>query len=104
MRDISAVVSDGSAIWAMMIAVYWLFRKLSPAKMDNYFRRLQLVSSALLSFSHGGNDAQKTAGIIAGVLLALAGGGGLWGVGFFFADFASGPKRPPDTRTFASIP
>jgi inorganic phosphate transporter, PiT family len=56
--------------WAMMIAVYWLFRNFSPAKMDNYFRRLQLASSALLSFSHGGNDAQKTAGIIAGVLLA----------------------------------
>jgi PiT family inorganic phosphate transporter len=56
--------------WTMMIAVYWLFRRLSPAKMDNYFRRLQLVSSALLSFSHGGNDAQKTAGIIAGVLVA----------------------------------
>lgn len=54
----------------MMIAVYWLFRKSSPLKMDIYFRRLQLASSALLSFSHGGNDAQKTAGIITGVLVA----------------------------------
>jgi PiT family inorganic phosphate transporter len=56
--------------YAMMIAGYWLFRNSSPLKMDRYFRRLQLASSALLSFSHGGNDAQKTAGIIAGVLVA----------------------------------
>jgi inorganic phosphate transporter, PiT family len=56
--------------YVMMIAVYWLFRDTSPLKMDIYFRRLQLASSALLSFSHGGNDAQKTAGVIAGVLVA----------------------------------
>jgi PiT family inorganic phosphate transporter len=56
--------------YLMMIAVYWLFRNSSPQKMDTYFRKLQLASSALLSFSHGGNDAQKTAGIITGVLVA----------------------------------
>jgi PiT family inorganic phosphate transporter len=56
--------------YALMIAVYWAFRNTSPLKMDRYFRRLQLASSALLSFSHGGNDAQKTAGIITGVLVA----------------------------------
>jgi PiT family inorganic phosphate transporter len=56
--------------YLLMVAVYWLFRKTSPLKMDLYFRKLQLVSSALLSFSHGGNDAQKTAGIITGVLVA----------------------------------
>jgi inorganic phosphate transporter, PiT family len=56
--------------YAMMIGVYWGFRNSSPLKMDRYFRRLQLASSALLSFSHGGNDAQKTAGIITGVLVA----------------------------------
>jgi PiT family inorganic phosphate transporter len=56
--------------YLLMIAVYWLFRNESPLKMDRYFRRLQLASSALLSFSHGGNDAQKTAGIITGVLVA----------------------------------
>jgi PiT family inorganic phosphate transporter len=56
--------------YVMMIAVYWLFRNTSPLKMDTYFRRLQLASSALLSFSHGGNDAQKTAGLITGVLVA----------------------------------
>jgi PiT family inorganic phosphate transporter len=47
-----------------MLAVYWLFRGASPVRMDSWFRKLQLLSSALLSFSHGGNDAQKTAGII----------------------------------------
>ena len=56
--------------YALMIAVHWMFRHTSPLKMDRYFRRLQLVSSALLSFAHGGNDAQKTAGIITGVLVA----------------------------------
>jgi inorganic phosphate transporter, PiT family len=56
--------------YALMISVYWLFRNTAPLKMDRYFRRLQLASSALLSFSHGGNDAQKTAGIITGVLVA----------------------------------
>jgi PiT family inorganic phosphate transporter len=53
-----------------MIAVYWIFRKSSPARMDTYFRRLQLVSAALLSWSHGTNDAQKTMGIITGVLFS----------------------------------
>jgi PiT family inorganic phosphate transporter len=56
--------------YVMMIAVYWLFRNASPLKMDIYFRKLQLASSALLSFSHGGNDAQKTAGVITGLLVA----------------------------------
>jgi PiT family inorganic phosphate transporter len=55
--------------YALMVAVYWMFRNMRPDKMDHHFRKLQLVSSALLSFSHGANDAQKTAGIITGVLL-----------------------------------
>jgi inorganic phosphate transporter, PiT family len=55
--------------YALMVAVYWLFKDVRPDKMDAYFRRLQLVSSALLSFSHGANDAQKTAGIITGLLV-----------------------------------
>ncbi len=54
----------------MMIAVYWLFRNSSPRLMDIYFRKLQLVSAALLSWSHGTNDAQKTMGIITGVLVS----------------------------------
>jgi inorganic phosphate transporter, PiT family len=56
--------------YVMMIAVYWLFRKSSPARMDKYFRRLQLVSAAMLSWSHGANDAQKTMGIITGLLVS----------------------------------
>jgi len=56
--------------YALMVAVHWIFRYSSPSKMDHYFRRLQLVSSAALSLSHGSNDAQKTAGLIAGVLYA----------------------------------
>jgi PiT family inorganic phosphate transporter len=54
--------------YVLMILVYWLFRKSSPSRMDKYFRRLQLLSAASFSLSHGSNDAQKTAGIIAGVL------------------------------------
>ncbi len=56
--------------YVLMIVVYWIFRKASPARMDRYFRRLQLLSAALLSWSHGTNDAQKTMGIITGVLVA----------------------------------
>jgi PiT family inorganic phosphate transporter len=55
--------------YAFMIGVYWLFRKSTPKKMDVYFRRLQLVSAAAFSYAHGTNDAQKTMGIITGVLV-----------------------------------
>jgi inorganic phosphate transporter, PiT family len=57
------------AAYIMMIAVYWLFRKSTPAHMDSWFRRLQMLSAAALSFSHGTNDAQKTMGIVTEVLL-----------------------------------
>jgi inorganic phosphate transporter, PiT family len=53
----------------MMIAIYWIFRHATPAKMDKHFRRLQLVSAGLYSFAHGTNDAQKTMGIITSVLV-----------------------------------
>jgi len=53
---------------ALMIAVYWLFRNSSPARVDRLFRKLQLISAAAYSFGHGTNDAQKTMGIVAGVL------------------------------------
>jgi inorganic phosphate transporter, PiT family len=46
----------------------WLFQRMSPRKVDHWFRRLQLVSAGFFSLNHGGNDAQKTAGIIAAVL------------------------------------
>src|SRR5579863_5592522 len=56
--------------YGLMTLVYWLFRNSTPAKMDFYFRKLQLVSAAAFSFAHGSNDAQKTMGIIAAVLYA----------------------------------
>jgi len=49
---------------ALMVGVAWLFRRATPGKVDHWFRRLQLVSAAAFSISHGGNDAQKTMGII----------------------------------------
>jgi PiT family inorganic phosphate transporter len=52
------------------IIVYWLFRKNAPAKVDHVFRKGQLLSAALYSLGHGGNDAQKTMGIIAGLLFS----------------------------------
>ena len=52
-----------------MIIVYWTFRNASPRNMDVYFRRLQLLSAAAFSYSHGTNDAQKTMGLITGVLV-----------------------------------
>jgi PiT family inorganic phosphate transporter len=55
--------------YALMVGVYWAFRNKSPRKMDTYFRKLQLLSAAIYSYAHGTNDAQKTMGIITGVLL-----------------------------------
>jgi PiT family inorganic phosphate transporter len=54
----------------IMVAVLWLFSGFAPSRVDRWFRRLQLVSAAAYSLGHGGNDAQKTMGIIAGVLFA----------------------------------
>ncbi len=54
----------------LMVAVFWIFRRMAPARVDKWFRRLQLVSAGFFSLTHGGNDAQKTMGIIAGLLLA----------------------------------
>jgi len=56
--------------FGLMIAVYWTFRRVSPHRVDRVFRVAQLGSSALFSFSHGANDAQKTMGIIAGLLVS----------------------------------
>ena len=57
---------------AIGVAVYWVFRRSTPGSVDHLFRKGQLVSAALYSLGHGGNDAQKTMGIIA-VLLFSAG-------------------------------
>jgi PiT family inorganic phosphate transporter len=56
--------------FSLMVAVYWVFQRVSPARVDRVFRVGQLFSSALLSLSHGGNDAQKTMGIIVGLLVS----------------------------------
>jgi PiT family inorganic phosphate transporter len=55
---------------ALMLAVSWIFIRATPSRVDRWFRRAQLVSASLYSLGHGGNDAQKTAGIIWMLLIA----------------------------------
>jgi inorganic phosphate transporter, PiT family len=55
--------------FGLMLANMWLFRRSTPARVDRLFRRLQLVSAAAFSLGHGGNDAQKTMGIISALLV-----------------------------------
>jgi inorganic phosphate transporter, PiT family len=66
----------------MLVAVAWIFRRASPLRVDNWFRRAQLVSAGLYSLGHGGNDAQKTIGIIWMLLIATG-------------HAAAGDARPP---------
>ena len=54
----------------LMLAVAWIFVRTTPSRVDRWFRRLQLVSASLYSLGHGGNDAQKTAGVIWMLLIA----------------------------------
>lgn len=61
------------------IAVYWIFRRSSPRQVDHIFRKGQLISAAFYSMGHGGNDAQKTMGIIASLLFSA----GLLGTNFY---------------------
>jgi len=56
--------------FAIMILVYWLFRRWKPNEVDRLFRKGQLFSAALYSLGHGGNDAQKTMGVILALLIA----------------------------------
>ena len=56
--------------YLLMVIVFWLFHLTSASRVDRFFRPAQLFSSALLSYSHGGNDAQKTMGIIVGLLVS----------------------------------
>jgi len=65
------------------IAVYWLFRKSVPSQVDHIFRKGQLVSAAFYSLGHGGNDAQKTMGIIASLLFSA----GLLGNKFYIPNW-----------------
>src|SRR5262245_2744686 len=64
--------------FSLMVLVYWIFRRFSAARVDKLFRRGQLFSAAAFSLGHGGNDAQKTMGIITAVLTA----GGVWGLSY----------------------
>ncbi|MGT2490361.1 inorganic phosphate transporter [Cupriavidus basilensis] len=54
----------------MMVIVAWTFLRTPPSRVDRWFRRLQLISASLYSLGHGGNDAQKTIGIIWMLLIA----------------------------------
>lgn len=54
----------------LMVAVSWICRNIAPRKVDKHFRRFQLLSAAAYSLGHGGNDAQKTVGIIWMLLIA----------------------------------
>jgi PiT family inorganic phosphate transporter len=56
--------------FALMVGVYWIFRKWRPLAVDRLFRRGQLISAAFYSLGHGGNDAQKTMGIIVALLVS----------------------------------
>ncbi|MFZ5485620.1 inorganic phosphate transporter [Extensimonas perlucida] len=54
----------------MMVLVAWIFRRTRPSRVDHWFRRLQLLSAGAYSLGHGGNDAQKTMGMIWLLLIA----------------------------------
>jgi PiT family inorganic phosphate transporter len=64
--------------FTMMVIVHWIFRHSSPSRVDSIFRKGQLLSAAAFSLGHGGNDAQKTMGIITAVLTA----GGIGGLAY----------------------
>src|SRR5205807_549895 len=61
--------------FTIAVAVMWIFRRATPRRVDSTFRRGQLVSAALYSLGHGGNDAQKTMGIIFLLLIGASQGG-----------------------------
>ncbi len=60
-----------TAGFVLMVIVYYLFQRAAPSKVDRVFRGAQLASSALLSHAHGANDAQKTMGIMVGLLVSV---------------------------------
>jgi PiT family inorganic phosphate transporter len=62
----------------LMVLVAWVFRRATPNRIDKSFRRLQLLSAAIYSLGHGGNDAQKTMGIIVMLLSVPAVGLSHW--------------------------
>jgi PiT family inorganic phosphate transporter len=76
----------------VMVAVGWSFRRAHPRNVDIWFRRLQLVSAAAYSLGHGTNDAQKTMGIVVGLLFSAQ------------AAFAGFPLRFMHITTLDTIP
>ena len=72
----------------MMVIVAWVFRSATPSKVDRWFRRLQIVSAGAYSLGHGGNDAQKTIGVIWMLLIATG--------------YASASDSSPPTWTIVS--
>jgi PiT family inorganic phosphate transporter len=87
LKTAAAIVASpmlGMALGAtLMIAVSWLCRRQTPRRVDRWFRRLQLVSASLYSLGHGGNDAQKTMGIIAMLLFSAGMSGPTFNVPFW---------------------
>jgi PiT family inorganic phosphate transporter len=75
--------------YGFMVATYWICRRWSPARVGKTFRRLQMASAAAYSLGHGGNDAQKTMGIIFAVLLASDGPTQSW------YGMSAGASEPP---------
>jgi inorganic phosphate transporter, PiT family len=65
-----APLIGGAVAFGLAIAASWIFRKWRPGSVDTLFRRGQLISAAAYSLGHGGNDAQKTMGVILAVLVA----------------------------------
>src|SRR5213594_1544796 len=59
-----------------MLAIYWLLRNVSYRFVNSFFGRAQILSSAYMAFSHGGNDGQKTMGVIALAIYAFHGNTG----------------------------
>ena len=80
----------------MVVLVSWVFRRARPSKVDRWFRRLQLVSAGAYSLGHGGNDAQKTIGIIWMLLIATgysaagAASPPYWVIGICYTAIAAG--------------
>lgn len=59
--------------FTLMVMVFWVFQRMAPGRVDRVFRVSQLASSAAMSIAHGGNDAQKTMGIVVGLLISVKG-------------------------------
>jgi inorganic phosphate transporter, PiT family len=86
-KTVAAIVMSPAAGFVLalilILIVSWSFLKLTPFKVDKLFRHIQLISASAYSLGHGGNDAQKTMGIIAALLFAHGLGGSSFHVPFW---------------------